>query len=278
MWKTNIITTPRGKFEYFQKGEGPPLCVTHLYSEYNDNGNTFANPFTDCYSVYLINLRGCGNSDLANGDLEYSVMESVKDLEAIRKALHINKWAFAGHSTGGMLALVYATEAQESLTKIIAGGASASKEYASHKDSIYCSENKKFNRIVSIMNSLNDPNTAQEERKTLNREWALMSFYSEEKLEESLKLPNSGKVVGDRLNYFRQVEYKDYDVRQKLKNIEIPSFIYCGKHDAQCPYIFSQEIANLIPNATLTTFEESNHNPFVEEMDKFERFVKDTLK
>ena len=26
---------------------------------------------------------------------------------------------FAGHSTGGMLALVYATEAQESLTKII---------------------------------------------------------------------------------------------------------------------------------------------------------------
>lgn len=30
---------------------------------------------------------------------------------------------FAGHSTGGMLALVYATEAQESLTKIIVGGA-----------------------------------------------------------------------------------------------------------------------------------------------------------
>ncbi|HFI2423627.1 TPA: alpha/beta hydrolase [Bacillus paranthracis] len=213
MWTTNIIKTPRGKFEYFLKGEGPPLCVTHLYSEYNDNGNTFANPFTDHYSVYLVNLKGCGNSDLAKTDSEYSMTETIKDLEAIREALYINKWGFAGHSTGGMLALVYATEAQESLTKIIVGGAAASKEYASHKDSIYCSENVKFNRIVSIMNALNDDSTVQEERKALSREWALMSFYSEEKLEEALKLPNSGKTVGNRLNYFRQVEYKDYDVR-----------------------------------------------------------------
>ncbi len=51
-----------------------------------------------------------------------------------------------------------------------------------------------------------------------------MSFYSEEKLEEALKLPNSGKTVGDRLNYFEQVEYKDYDVRQKLKFSKNPKF------------------------------------------------------
>ncbi len=44
MWKTNIIKTTRGKFEYFVKGEGPPLCVTHMYSEYNNNGNTFCKP------------------------------------------------------------------------------------------------------------------------------------------------------------------------------------------------------------------------------------------
>ncbi|MDR4363097.1 alpha/beta fold hydrolase, partial [Bacillus anthracis] len=172
MWTTNIIKTPRGKFEYFLKGEGPPLCVTHLYSEYNDNGNTFANPFTDHYSVYLVNLKGCGNSDSAKNDSEYSMTETIKDLEAIREALYINKWGFAGHSAGGMLALVYATEAQESLTKIIVGGAAASKEYASHKDSIYCSKNVKFNRIVSIMNALNDDSTVQEERKALSREWA----------------------------------------------------------------------------------------------------------
>ncbi|MGM2853709.1 alpha/beta fold hydrolase, partial [Bacillus cereus group sp. Bce028] len=88
----------------------------------------------------------------------------------------------------------------------------------------------------------------QEERKALRREWALMSFYSEEKLEEALKLPNSGKTVGNRLNHFRQVEYKDYDVRQKLKFVNIPSFIYCGKHVPHCPYIFSREIAYFIPN------------------------------
>ncbi|POZ57879.1 hypothetical protein LYSIN_02663 [Lysinibacillus sphaericus] len=30
----------------------------------------------------------------------------------------------------------------------------------------------------------------------------------------------------------------------------------------ECPLVFSEEIASLIPNAYLTNFEESGHNPF----------------
>lgn len=126
------------------------------------------------------------------------------------------------------------------------------------------------------MDALNSPHTPKEKRKALDKEWALMSFFSEEKLEKALKLPNSGKIVGDRLNYFIQIECKTYDVREKLKDVKIPSFIYCGKYDAQCPYEFSKEIADLIPSSTMTTFEESNHNPFVEEM-KNSNFLKELL-
>lgn len=32
MWERNIINTKRGQFEFFQAGNGVPLCVTHLYS------------------------------------------------------------------------------------------------------------------------------------------------------------------------------------------------------------------------------------------------------
>ncbi|HWI48579.1 MAG TPA: alpha/beta hydrolase, partial [Rummeliibacillus sp.] len=49
--------------------------------------------------------------------------------------------------------------------------------------------------------------------------------------------------------------------------------IYSGKFDSQCPMKFGAEIANLIPNATFTIFEESNHYPFSEEEDKFQKFV-----
>jgi proline iminopeptidase len=93
--------------------------------------------------------------------------EVVKDLEAIRKALKVEKWAIAGHSTGGMLALQYAIDSPESLTKLIAGCTAASREYAAHINSIYCSKNKHFQRIIEIMELLNQPNTVQEERQKL---------------------------------------------------------------------------------------------------------------
>lgn len=277
MWIQRFIDTTRGTFEMFEKGVGEPLCITHLYSAFDKRGNTFANSFTSDYHVYLINLCGCGNSVKAENENRYSMEESVKDVEAIRCALDIEKWGFAGHSTGGMLSLKYAILTPTSLTKIIAGGASASKEYYSDINSIYCRKNPKFSRIMDIMDQLNDSSTPMETRKQLSFEWDAMSFYSEEKLEQSLKLPNSGKTVGDRLNYFINVECPVYDVRKSIINVSIPSYIYAGKHDAQCPYKYGAEIANLIPNAIFTTFELSNHNPYVEEPSKFKEFVHATL-
>lgn len=89
MWIQRFIETARGTFELFTKGQGEPLCITHLYSAYDERGNTFANPFTADYHVYLINLRGCGNSVGAEKESQYSMRESVNDLEAIRMSLGI---------------------------------------------------------------------------------------------------------------------------------------------------------------------------------------------
>ena len=277
MWEQHLVETSRGKFEYFRKGNGEPLCVTHLYSEYNANGNTFALPFTDKYSVYLINLKGCGGSDKAKQESEYSMSETVKDLEAIREALHFQKWGFAGHSTGGMLALKYATLTQESLTKIVAGGLCASAEYMNHPKSIYCKDNPNNARIKEIIRLLDSSDLPIEERRALNKEWSLMSIFEPGRYEEIMNRPNSGKVVSPRLNYFSYVELKSYDLRPSLSDIGIPAFIYCGRHDAQCPHEYSKEAADLIPNASMATFELSNHSPFVEEEDKFIQFVNGTV-
>lgn len=249
------------------------MCVTHLYSEFNERGNTFALPFTEHYSVFLVNLRGCGKSDMAEQDADYSMEAAVADLEAIREALGFDKWAFAGHSTGGMLALKYAIMAERSLTKIVAGGLCASSDYMYHPGSIYCRENPNNKRILEIMRLLDSPDTPIEERRALGKEWFLMSIYNENQYDQIVSKPNSGKVVSARLNYFSYVELKDYDLRPALPNVTLPAFIYSGLHDAQCPHVFSKEAADLMPNATMTTFEWSNHNPFGEEEEKFKEFV-----
>ena len=277
MWKRRIVETEQGAFEIFECGQGEPLAVTHLYSEFDERGNALAHPFTPYYHVFLINVRGAGNSVKASDPQEYRMDYTVADLEAIRRALGFEKWAFAGHSTGGMLALKYATLVPDSLTKVIAGGAAASYEYAAHPDCMYHHKNKNFARITEIMDALNDLATPMEVRQALSYEWALMSYHSEEKLKAALKKPNSGRTIGERLDFFRKVDYRDYDVREELKHVQLPSFIYAGRHDAQCPVQFGIEIAELLPNAKLTIFEESNHFPFLEEEEAFQTFVTSTL-
>jgi len=278
MWTQQFIVTTRGSFEVFIKGEGEPICVTHHYSAYNAKGNTFANPFTEHYTVYLVNLRGAGNSVGSVYKDDLSMKESIEDLEAIRTALQFGQWAFAGHSTGGMLGLVYAIQAPESLTKMIIGGAAASKEYMNHPGSIYCRENPNNERLREIMRTLNNPITPAEEKRPLSREWTEMSLYRPENYEQYFNKPNSGSVVSERLDYYSYTELPNYDVTAQLSTISIPTTVYCGLHDAQCPHVFSEQIANEIPNAQLITFDESNHLPFTEEAEKFAHMIKSQIK
>lgn len=273
MWETLKIETTRGHFEVFRKGQGKPIAITHLFSEFNEQGNQFANCFTTENEVYLINLTDCGKSREMTELDDYSIASSVKDLEAIREALGFEKWAYAGHSTGGMIGLKYGIDCPDSLTRIIVGGLSASAAYMRHKDSIYCKENPYYPRIQSIIKSLADPATELEERRALNKEWTLMSLHNKDAYELMTSRPNSGKTHPERLHYFSFTECLTYDIRPELPKIMIPTFIYAGRYDSQCPHVFGLEAAKLIPNAKFETFDNSNHYPFLEEELKFQQFV-----
>ena len=278
MWTQQFIETTRGTFEIFVKGTGEPICVTHLYSAYNGKGNTFANPFAEHYTVYLVNLRGAGNSVGSVHKDDLSMKESIEDLEAIRTVLQFDQWAFAGHSTGGMLGLVYAIQAPESITKMIIGGAAASKEYMYHPSSIYCQENPNNKRLREIIKTINNSTTPVEEKRPLSREWTEMSLYRPENYEQYFNKPNSGSTVPQRLDYYSYTELPNYDVTAQLSTIPTPTTVYCGLHDSQCPHVFSEQIANEIPNAQLITFDESNHLPFTEEPEKFACMIKNQVK
>lgn len=273
MWEQQLVETSRGVFEVFTKGEGEPLCVTHLYSEFNASGNLFADAFTPFYKVILVNLRSCGQSTDDVSQYTYSMRDSVHDIEAIRDALNIERWAFAGHSTGGMLALVYAIEAAQSLSFVVAGGHCASNAYMYNRASIYCSENPNNARIRDIMAMLANPASTVDERRAGSKEWSLMSLYEPSSFERMMSRPNSGKTVSKRLNYFTREDLNTFNVTPQLPNVHVRAYIYGGLHDAQCPYEYAAEVAKLMPNAELTTFARSNHFPFIEEEHAFSTFV-----
>ncbi|SFC02966.1 proline iminopeptidase [Bacillus sp. OV322] len=273
MWEKNFVQTSRGEFEFFTQGSGEALCITHLYSEFNELGNYFADSFVKHFKVYLINLKEAGNSNKVSYDDELSMSESVKDLEAIREALNYKQWSFAGHSTGGMLGLVYAVMCQNSLEKLLIGGAASSKQYMEHEGSMYCPKcplNKQLKEIFSILKS---STSTKEERREASREWTSMSLHSPERWDEYFSKPSSGKVVQKRLDYYSFKDLPNFDIQSKLTNVTIPTIVFCGKYDAQCPLVFSEEINEGLRNSRLYIFEESNHSPFLEQKNKFDEMV-----
>lgn len=273
VWERMMVATSRGEFEVFAKGAGEPICVTHLYSEFNETGDYFAETFTETNRVYLVNLREAGNSEKIRHPYELSMLESVFDLEAIRTALGFEQWGFAGHSTGGMLGVVYGIYFSAHLHFLLVAGAAAREYMTFSKDCIYNPEHPLFSRMQELIENLKS--TAATERQ--KREWKIertkLSLTSPDNYEYYFSSPIIKKLSAIRMDFFNR-ELQLFDLTRKLKLIATPTLIMCGRHDVQCPLLYSKEMAELIPGAQLAIFDNSNHYPFLEEKTKFHQMYK----
>lgn len=267
-WERKLIHTTRGVFELFIKGQGAPLCVTHHYSEFNQTGDYFAESFTRTNQVFLINLREAGQSEKASEPYQLSMLESIFDLEAIREALGFLQWGFAGHSTGGMLGILYGIHFSESLHVNVIVGAAAREYMTFSKDCIYNPAHPDFHRMQELIETLKQSDLTMEKRNELAVERTKLSLYSPEKYGELFSLNIHKGMSAARMNFFIR-ELQVYDVSRKLEFISVPTLVMCGRYDVQCPLMYSIEMAEGIPHSRLIIIEKSNHYPFLEEAEQF---------
>ncbi|HDR8185481.1 TPA: alpha/beta hydrolase [Bacillus thuringiensis] len=267
MWKKQMLPTKRGTFELFTKGSGEPLCITHHYSQFNETGDYFADVFTATHRVFLINLRDAGNSAKANSENELSMIETVHDLEAIREALHLPIWHFTGHSTGGMLGLLYAITYPNSLQSLALAGAAASN-YTETPFCIYHPAHPQFHYMQKLIENLKIPHLTNAERKELSTNRTKLSLYKPENHNSYFSKPIKKTMSASRMNAFAN-EYPSFDLRESLPSIQTKTLIICGRHDVQCPIQYSIDMHKGIRNSLFIPFEDSNHYPFLEEAAQF---------
>ncbi|MCR8851044.1 alpha/beta hydrolase [Rossellomorea sp. SC111] len=267
-WERTLLHSERGTFELFIKGEGDPLCVTHHYSEFNETGDYFAETFTETNQVFLINLREAGESETAHESYHLSMLETIFDLEAIREALGFRQWGFAGHSTGGMLGVLYGIHFSSSLDYTVIVGAAAREYMTFSKDCIYNEAHHDFGRMQELIEALKQSGLSLDKRKELSVERTKLSLHKPEAYHELFSLNIHKGMSAARMNFFIR-ELQVFDVSRRLEHISVPSLIMCGRFDVQCPLKYSIEMAEGIRDSRLIIFERSNHYPFLEEADRF---------
>lgn len=259
-------------------GKGKPVLTLHGgpgIGDHGDNKKMFASLETKFQFIYY-DQRGNGQSEKCD-PATYTHSQYVEDAEHLRQKLNYGKIAVSGGSYGGIIALEYALKYPDSISCMVLRGTAASYEL----------------QHAAFENALkkNVPGVTKELLEDL--------FFGRMRDDEDLKQkfatilplyslsydPEKKKALLDRKQFFSAThnafftrEFPQYNIRDRLREIAIPTLIMAGRYDWITPIQFAEELADNIPNAKLAIFEKSGHSIHSDEPEKFYRVVTDFLK
>lgn len=98
------------------QGEGPPLVLLHGLFGSADNWGSIAKHFSQHYQVISVDLRNHGRSPHSASQ---TYPEMADDLSALCDALGLAQIHLLGHSLGGKVAMQFATQYPQKVSKLI---------------------------------------------------------------------------------------------------------------------------------------------------------------
>jgi proline iminopeptidase len=268
---TGQVATPDGEIGYEVFGaRGPALPViavnggpglSHAYLLMNDLWPRIAKD----RMVVLYDQRGTGASRLLKADAPQTMEAQVADLEALRSALKLERFALVGDSYGGMIAMAYAGEHPEHVAKLVLSDSAA----PSWKSMVHLLP-QTFPDVEAADDAEQTRLGAGSEaaaRASLRAHFAMI-FYSPAKRDAYLAR------MGD-LGFEPQVSQAvskataELDLTPKLAGFAFPTLVITGRYDMNVAPLTAWRIAHEIPHASLVVFEKSGHLPAYEEPDRY---------
>jgi len=228
------------------------------------------------YTVYLYDQFGVGRSSTpAPGDFDRYTVEHYRDeLEAVRRRIDPEgSFTVYGQSWGGMLAQEYALAYGDEVDALILANTLADTRTA------YKSMRSVLDELPADARATIEEHERQRAYDAPGYEAALDDAYREHvcRTEEYPELVRStferisldvyGLMWGpNEYVLLRTARLRDWDVRDRLDEIEAPTLVLSGEYDEIDPSI-ARDIADRLPNADLHVFEGGSHMPFWERPD-----------
>lgn len=263
------------------EGAGPPLVLINggPGGTHHDFHPWFSRAAGRATVVYY-DQRGCGLSDFKPGPEGYSVQQAVRDLDAIRRNLGLDKWVVLGYSYGGFLAQYYAVLYPEHTRGLILLGADPGMraDTGSSRQSHFMSDEEK-NRLREIRRQLGELDKKQpfsrEEftrlliyNNMLNGDWKRQSFYRPS-LERIAQAAWYEWVNDVNFNALLNDSAGRIDLTGVFEHCPIPTLILEGKWDLTWGEKKKDVLKSNHPNAQMVVFEKAGHGIYNEDTERF---------
>lgn len=232
---------------YKLEGSGQTLVFIHglsdslLYWEY------LASNLKDHYQVLRVDLRGHGESELKDDELTIGLF--ADDLHCLLRELNIGKVCLIGFSLGGAVALDFAIRYPQMVSSLVL--MSSFYRADEHLENIF---NQFKNALDKGFGDFYDlilpmvlcPDVINDNRENLEvlKEFALLSANTQAYIQAC----DAGL---------------DFDVEDKLSQIDVPTLILAGKYDEITVLESQKELQRKITNSKLIVFDDVKHNLLV---------------
>ena len=237
---------------------------------------------SDVMQLVYIDYRGTGRSERMPVET-YTLENTIDDLEALRLHLGLDRIAVLGHSHGGILAMPYALKYPDSVSHLVLvattpyTGPELEAESEANQKAL-ASERPELASLLDELTqkNLNQPKTEEEHRARFHQTFRLYFHRFDPQIIHDVAERTIFST--EKLRYWIENESHKYDVRPRLREIAAPTLILAARFDWRTTLKHAEIMKQGITGAELVVFEESGHQLYIEEEDKFLATVRDFIK
>ena len=272
--REGFVDVGPGRVWYESVGEGPAILLLHggpgASSDYLVPLMDLAG---DGYQVVRYDQLGSQRSDKSTDTSLWNVGRFADEVDIVRDALGLGKIHFIGQSWGAFLGVEYALKYQKNLVSLVLySGAASTVQCVEGMNSLRQLLPDSTQEILSAFEAQNDtdnPIYLEAVEELYKRHLCRLDPYPAH-LEESMAhtaLPVYNTMWGP--NEFTCTgNLLDWDRRDRLHEINVPTLILCGRYDEVIPAC-SITMHQGIADSQLKIFEESSHLAHFEQPEEF---------
>ena len=289
--KTGHIEIPQGNLSYriYQESEyanKTPIIFIHggpgfpLYGMDNDIADISSER-----PVIFYDQLGCGEStiksEFESDDSLWHVERFVEELAIIRENLNLKEIHLLGISFGAIILAEYMLTQPKGVKSIIfSSPVLSSKLWAKDAERLKKKLPEEIYQII-IKHEAENTTDSEEYKEATNeyyKRFLCKTFHFDQILEKFTKNPNFDvylKMWGPS-EFHPTGTLKDYDVTERLNQIQAPTLFICGRDDEATPETVKL-YQGKIPGAEITVLENSVHYTCLDAKDEYYQDIADFL-
>lgn len=268
---TGIFKAGPFSLKYIDPLGTKPVCLVIGSALFYSRG--FDRSFEDSYRMIYLDHRGFGSVDGDVNRSDYSLQALLWDIENFRIAHELGKICIIGHSAHGYIALEYAKKFQSSVSGIcvIATGPSHGvhmiQAEENWRQTVTPGRKKQFEIDMANFHSKMVNDSANQFvlfcQAMRARSWVDYN-------RDISYLWQDVKAYTPAIDHLYGETFRDIKIEDVIEGLDLPVLIVLGKLDYQvAPYWTWNSIKSLFNRLTFIVFENSSHNPQVEESGLF---------